>query len=79
MYQRWIPHGVFVFRALEGIHAQVRQQGRTKHLEGILPHPQALGLLLEERDFVVAVAQRRHAAVIGPVDELLARPLALRP
>ena len=67
-------HRVFLLRALERVHAQVREHRRTQDLERRLPHPQAFGVLLQERHLPRPVAQRRHRSVVGPVDELLARP-----
>ena len=68
---------MFFLGALEGIHAQVDQKRCAQRRERLLPYAQAFGVLLQERGFPVAVAQGRDAAVIGPIDELLARPFAL--
>ena len=50
---------------------------RAQRRERLLPDFQTLGLLLQEGDLPVVVAQRGHAAVVGPVDELLPRPRGL--
>jgi hypothetical protein len=37
----------------------------------------SMSILSQERGLPVVVAQRRDAAVVGPVEEFLARPLGL--
>jgi hypothetical protein len=41
------------------------------------PDEQAMGILFQERDFPVVIAQRCDATIISPIDELVARPCAL--
>ena len=46
-------------------------------LEWMDPDVQAVRRLLQKRNLPVVVAERRDAAVVGPVDEFLARPVRL--
>lgn len=43
-------HGSFVFGALEGIHAQVGELGRSQRRDGLLANLKPVGLLFEESD-----------------------------
>ena len=72
-----VADGVLGLGPLERIHQQVGQRRRTQRREGLEPHVHALGFLFQEGDLPALVAERRDAAVVGPVDELLARPLGL--
>ena len=65
---------VFFFGALERIHSQVGDHRSAQLRERLLPDLEALAFLLEEGDLPVLVPQRGDAAVVGPVNELLARP-----
>jgi len=76
-YQRLVAHRVLLLGALERVHAKVGELRRAQLREGPLPDREAFGFLLQERDFPVLVAQGGDAAIVGPVDELLARPIAL--
>jgi hypothetical protein len=64
-----------VLAQLERIHAQVGQHGGTHGGEGFLPDVKPVMVLAEKGDLPVVVAERRDAAVVGPVDELVARHL----
>ena len=72
-----IAHRIFLPGTLEGIHAQVRQIRRAQHVERFLPDAQSFRFLLQEGDLPVGVTQRRNVAVIGPIDEFLARPFTV--
>src|SRR5512147_595764 len=70
-------HRVLLLGTLERIHAEVGDQRRAQHGERLLPHLEPDPFLLEERDLPVAIAERRDAAVVGPVEELAAGPRRL--
>ena len=61
----------------KGSHAQIAEQGGAQLFEGLYPDVQSVGVLPQEGDLPLVVAQGCNAAVVGPVDELLARPFAL--
>lgn len=61
-------------RQLGRVHAHIGEHGCAQLHEGLLPRVQAMGVLPQEGDLAWAVAQGRHAAIIRPVNELLARP-----
>src|SRR5882672_1771921 len=63
--------------AFKGIHAQIGDHRRAQFLERGFPDLKSLGVLPEEGYLPVVVTQCRHAAVVGPVQELLPRPFAL--
>ena len=65
----------FMLRAFKWVHAQVRQHRCTLHLEWLAPDINSFGVLLQERDLPVVVAQRRDLTVVGPVEKFVARPL----
>jgi hypothetical protein len=48
--------------------------GARSFSNGSIQTFKAVSVLHQERDLPIAIAQRRHAAVVRPVDELLARP-----
>ena len=70
---------MFLFCTFEGVHAQVADFWSAQFGEGILPDFESFFFLFEEGHLPVAVAKGGDAAVIGPVDELLARPFAFAP
>ena len=53
--------------------------GARSSSNGVLPDAQALGVLPQEGDLPVVVAQRRDVAVVGPVEELAAAATPPRP
>ncbi len=63
-----------VLGLLERIHAQVGKHRRAHLHEWLLPDAHTLSVLAQEGRLPVAVAERRDAAIVGPVDEILARP-----
>jgi hypothetical protein len=60
---------------LERIHAKISEHRRSQCRVGVLPHVIAMSILNQERYFVVVVTQCSDTAIVGPVEELLARPL----
>src|SRR4029077_14975169 len=60
----------FIRGAFEGVHAQVFNQGQPQLHEGLAPNLESDGVLPEEADLPVVVAQRRNATIVGPVEEL---------
>src|SRR5207247_1027390 len=70
-----VTHGVII-GALKGIHAQIGQHRPAQFLERGLPHLKPMGVLPQKGHLPIVVAQRRDAAVISPVEKLLARPRA---
>jgi hypothetical protein len=62
---------------LERVHAQIGDQRGAQLDERLEPGVQPVGVLPQEGGLPVAVAQCGDAAVVRPVDELLARPRSL--
>ena len=56
---------------------RLKSLGSAQRHERLLPDVEAVGALLHEDHLPVVVAQAGDAAVVGPVDELAARPLRL--
>ena len=69
-----LPFGVtdtFFMRALERIGAQIPDHRHPQLFIGRLPDVHSVGVLPQECDLPVVIAQRRDVAVVGPVEELL--------
>ena len=62
------PDSMFAFS--NGSERRLNRSGARSGDERLLPHAQALVLLLEEDDLPLVVAQAGEIAVVGPVEEL---------
>ena len=67
----------FMLGPLERIHTQIGQHRRTQYLEWLSPDVNSFGVLFQECDLPVVVAQRSDVTVVGPIEKIMARPLGL--
>src|SRR5208283_840552 len=71
-----VIHGL-VLGAFERITTQISEQGSAQFGKRLGPNMHAFGVLAKEADLPLVVAEGGHVAVVGPVKELFAGPIAL--
>ena len=69
----------FMVGPLEGIGAKAEQFGQTQWHQRFFPDVKTVFPLLQEHEFPAIVSQSAQIAVVGPVEEFFARPLAASP